>query len=107
MYVVVDGCEYDQRVAELEARLTKIEMKLDGLLELVNSGPSVRWEDSIRGRLHRVLTQQANEQALAEAIREVRRSQRQRWSRGEKMLAAVCGLAVAAAPYVAIALHAG
>lgn len=91
---------------DLETRLAVVEVKLDTLLELVNSGPRVRWEDSIRGRLHRVLEAQASEQALAEAIREVRRSQRQRWTSGQKWLAAIVSVAIAAAPYVAIALHA-
>jgi hypothetical protein len=94
-------------VSDIESRLAVVEDRLGTLLELVNSGPSVRWEDCIRGRLHAVLQAQANEQALAEAIREVRRSQRRRWSSGQKVLAGACGVAVAAAPYVAIALHAG
>jgi predicted nucleic acid-binding protein len=94
-------------VADLETRVALVELKLDGLLELVNGGAAVRYEDSVRGRLHKVLQAQTNEAAVAEAIRELRRSQRRRWSSGQKVLAAACGIAVAAAPYVAIALHAG
>jgi len=94
-------------VAELETRVAVLELKLDELRELVNGGAHVRYEDSVRGRLHKVLQAQTNEAAVAEAIRELRRSQRRRWSTGQKWLAAVVSVAIAAAPYVAIALHSG
>lgn len=94
-------------MADLDARLAVIEDRLDTLLELIHGGRRVRWEDSIRGRLHAVLQTQANEQSLAAAIREVRRSQRRRWSRWQRLVLLVAAVAAAAAPYVAIALRAG
>lgn len=94
-------------MSELETRVAVVEHKLDELLEVVSGGGRTRYEDSVRGRLHKVLQAQTNEAAVAEAIRELRRSQRRRWSTGQKVLAAGCGVALAAAPYVAIALHAG
>jgi hypothetical protein len=66
---------------------------------LLNGGPAVEWEQSIRGRLHRVTQTLDTADKLAEALREVRRERSQRWTKGERIFAAAVALLAAVAPY--------
>lgn len=88
----------DERVALLEDRLDTVRAQLSG-------GPGVTWEQSIRGRLHTMQTTLSTADSLEKALREVRRDRAKMWHTWQKVLAGVCLLATAVAPYVAIALH--
>lgn len=77
-----------------------VDGRLDELLQLVNSGPRVPWEQSIRGRLHEMKTTLATTDKLAEAAREVRRARRSTLSGFERLLLVACAIVAAATPYV-------
>ena len=100
---------YAPAVATVEERLARLEAESEAGLErlvrieaLLNSGPGVPWEQSVRGKLHAMRDTLAAADKLAEAAREVRRVQSRRWSRAQVTVATLCAIAVAAAPYVAL-----
>lgn len=95
----------EERLATIEAELRELRQSLGALLELVNSGPSVPWDQSIRGRLHHMRNSVLAAEQLAQAAREVRRAQRRQWSLAERVLLAAAALAAAAAPYVVLLIH--
>jgi hypothetical protein len=90
----------EERLARIEVRTSEIEARLEELLELVNSGPRVPWEQSLRGRLHTVSDRLASVRALEQAAREVRRARHHSLSVTERLLLALCAVAAAVAPYV-------
>lgn len=92
-------------VPTTDSRLEILEHKVDELLTLINSGPNVPWEQSIRGKLHRVTNTLDNADKLAEALREVRRERSQRWTRGERFAALLFAAATLATPYVLLLVH--
>lgn len=72
----------DERVSVLEERTRSIAERVDDVFELISSGPTVPWDQSIRGKLHAMAQTLANADKLAEAAREVQRmrtSQVARW----------------------------
>jgi len=69
----------------LEARLQRVEDRSVADHELLNGGPNVPWEQSIRGKLH-VLTTERN------AREQLRRAGLQRFSRGEAIALLLFGL---------------
>ena len=86
-------------------RLRELEYRVAQLEHLLHGGGTVRWEDSVRGRMHRLLNAEASAHAMAEAARELRRAQHAGWSRREKVIALVVAIVGAAAPYVVLFLH--
>jgi len=74
-----------ERLATLEATARENREDIARILELINGGPSIAWEQSIRGRLHAMKDQQATAEALAAAVREVRRERSARWSTWQKV----------------------
>jgi hypothetical protein len=94
----------EERLATLEAIVRHNRRELSEVLELIHSGPRVPWDQSIRGRLHKVSESLASVDKLAEAAREVRRAQVRAWSRAEKVALLLCATATAVAPYVALIL---
>ena len=83
-----------------EARLARIELRLNDLYELVNSGPGVPWDQSIRGRLHRVTQYMDSADKLTEALRELKRERTSRLTRGQQTLLVVFAAIALATPYV-------
>lgn len=81
-------------------RIAVLQERVDQMWEWINGGPSTRYEDSARGRLHRIMTTLDTADKLAEALREVRRDKARQWSRWEKLGLFVFAGAAAVAPYV-------
>lgn len=90
----------EERLATLESGLGALTADFKALWEQVNSGPHVPWDQSVRGRLHRVSETLAAADKLAEAAREMRRARRHTFSVAERILLAVCAVAAAVSPYV-------
>lgn len=82
-----------------------LEQRFSELHELVHSGPNVPWRKSIRGRLHGAEQLMRAADNLRDAAREMRRSQRRRWSTGKQVALVACAIATAAAPYVLFFAH--
>lgn len=74
-----------ERLATLEATARENREDIARILELINGGPSVQWEQSIRGRLHSMRDTQQTAEALESAAREIRRARTAQWSRLEKV----------------------
>ena len=87
------------------AKLAVIEETVKNLYELVNSGPSVPWDQSIRGRLHRVTQYIDSEDKLSEALRELKRERTKRWTRGQQALLVAFVAVSLATPYVLLFFH--
>jgi hypothetical protein len=67
-----------------EARLQRIEERLAALVEQVSGGPTITWDRSVRGRLHK-LTEDANASRLtAAALAQLRATEDKTLSRTEK-----------------------
>lgn len=90
-----------ERLVRLEEICRENRQDIDGVLALINSGPGVEWKQSIRGRLHDVQQRLASEEALTQAIREVRRTQNQRLATWVQIVLVACGVVTAAAAIVA------
>ena len=94
-----------ERLVRLEEICRENRQDIDGVLALINSGPGVEWKQSIRGRLHDVQQRLASEEALTQAIREVRRTQSQAQSKRlatwAQVILVACGVVGAAAAVVA------
>lgn len=92
----------------VEIRLDRLERDMRELLEMVNGGPSVTWERSLRGRLHAVTNTLDTANALTTALREVRRERARRWRPWMQFVLAACALLTAAAAvYSAVAASLG
>lgn len=74
-----------ERLATLEATARENREDIARILELINGGPSVQWEQSIRGRLHSMRDTQQTAEALESAAREIRRARTAQWSKWEKV----------------------
>lgn len=95
-------------VATIETRLALVERDVRALAALIGGGDGVAWEQSIRGRLHKMQETLSTADALSEALREVRRERAKRWSKGERLalfgfatvgaLAAIIGAVAALVP---------
>jgi t-SNARE complex subunit (syntaxin) len=83
------------------SRLVRVEQHLEDLWQLVNGGPNVEWKQSIRGRLHDVQQRLASEEALTQAIREVRRTQTRRLATWAQIVLVLCGVVTALAAVIA------
>lgn len=82
-------------------RLARLEARQDELWATVHGGGGVDWKQSLRGRLHDVQTRLASEEALTQAIREVRRTQNQRLATWVQITLVLCGGVTAAAAIIA------
>jgi hypothetical protein len=80
-------------MTSVDVRLDRVEDRLTEVVELLNGGPNVSWDRSVRGRLHFLLTQDA-----ARVQRDTLRADAstRRWSRGEILAAVVIGSVQAA-----------
>jgi hypothetical protein len=63
-----------------EARLQRIEDQLAEVIEQMSGGPSISWERSVRGRLHKLTNQ---EQARVLREQELAKRTAQRFTRGQ------------------------
>lgn len=63
---------------DLDARLARIELRVEEMYELLNGGPSVGWDRSIRGRLHTLMSELSARKMQRDATVA-------RWTRGEKL----------------------
>ena len=83
-------------------RLAVIEERVEQMWEWINGGPSTRYEDSARARLHRIMNTLDSADKLAEALREVRRERAKQWTTAQKVGLFVFAAAAAAAPYIVL-----
>lgn len=90
-----------EKLAWLEEFARNNRRDIDSILAVINSGPGVEWKQSLRGRLHDVQQRLASEEALTQAIREVRRSQTQRLATWVQITLVLCGVVTAAAAIIA------
>ena len=63
-----------ERGESLPVRVARLEDRVTAITEAINGGPSVQWKRSIRGRLHEVENIQRAADNIADAARELRRS---------------------------------
>lgn len=90
-----------ERLATLERRADENARGIDTILELINGGANVKWEQSIRGKLHEMRTTQATADALTNAMREVRRQNARRWATWQKLLLTACAVVTATCAVIA------
>ena len=81
-------------------RIALLEQRVDQMWEWINGGPSTKYEDSARGRLHELMTQHHTSELLAAALDEVKRERGRRWATWQKALALIIALASLFSPYV-------
>jgi hypothetical protein len=74
-----------ERLATLEATARENRDDIQTILQLINGGPSVEWEQSIRGKLHAMRDTQATADALNTAARELRRQRQTQWATWQKI----------------------
>jgi hypothetical protein len=80
-----------------DVRLSLLERQMAEIHELLNGGPSVAWDRSIRGRLHAMQSTESAAAALADALREVRRERTRRWADWQKVALVLSAVVTAAA----------
>jgi len=81
-------------------RLALLEQRVDQMWEWINGGPSTKYEDSARGRLHELMTQHHTSELLAAALEEVKKERSRRWTTWQKTLGLIVALATLVSPYV-------
>ena len=88
-----------ERLATLEAETRDLIEKYAKLHADIHSGPGVGWDQSVRGRIHRLTTDLAAVDKLADAARSLQRTEeaakRKRVSTWFQVTAAVCSIIVA------------
>jgi hypothetical protein len=87
-----------------EARLARVEEKLREVVELLNGGPTVAWDRSIRGRLHKLTGDASAARAAAEALAAVRATEDRMLSRNEKRAVIAFGVLQAFVTVATLAL---
>lgn len=87
-----------------EARLQRIEERLAALVEQISGGPTITWERSVRGRLHKLTDDAAAAKLTADALAVLRTTEDKALSRTEKRAAIAFGLLQSAATLVTITL---
>lgn len=80
---------------------------MEEVLGLLNGGGQIPWERSIRGRLHAVQNTLHTADALATALREVRRDRAHAWNVWEKSGLFVCAAVTAGSALYAALVAAG
>jgi hypothetical protein len=94
----------EERIARLETVTLETYKDVAYIIERIDSGPHVPWDQSIRGKLHSMKETLAAADKLGEAAREVRRARARTWSRTEKVFLLACAAATAVSPYVFVVL---
>jgi hypothetical protein len=87
-----------------ETRLERVEDKLREVVELLNGGPTVEWERSIRGRLHKLTGDASAARAAAEALSTLRATEDRTLSRTEKRAVIAFGILQAVVTVTTLAL---
>jgi t-SNARE complex subunit (syntaxin) len=90
-----------ERLATLERRADENAQGIASILELINGGANVEWEQSIRGKLHAMRDTQATADALANAMREVRRQNSRKWATWKQLVLIACAVVTAGCAIVA------
>ena len=88
-------------MATVGERLARLEQRQAELWQLIHGGQDVEWKQSIRGRLHDVQQRLASEEALTQAIREVRRTNNRRLAMWVQIALVLCGVVGAVAAVIA------
>lgn len=94
----------DERLARVEERIAEIQKDIGEIHEFLDGGPGLPWERSIRGRLHKlegtlIVAHQVKNELVK--IRDDAQQHRDHvWSRNDRILAAVIGVALAVGPWV-------
>lgn len=98
-----------ERLASLEEYARGNRAKINELHDDIHGGATVAWNQSIRGRLHAMMSAIEAADKLADAARELARIQeanrRSRLSRLQWAFLALCALLTAVAPYVIVLTH--
>jgi hypothetical protein len=81
-------------------RIALLEQRVDQMWEWINGGPSTKYEDSARGRLHELMTQHHTSELLAAALDEVKKERGRQWTTRQKTLGLIVAIASLASPYV-------
>lgn len=101
----------EERVATLETRVEANAERVGALHDAIHGGPSCDWQQSVRGRLHAMQSAIEAADKLADAtqalVREQNRLRQSRVKTWQWLLAAVIGIATAAAPYVVLLTQGG
>lgn len=87
-------------MATVGEKVAVLEERVDQMWEWINGGPSTRYEDSARGRLHAVTETLRTADKLADLLREVRQERQRQWSTFQKRVALIAAVLAAVAPYV-------
>jgi hypothetical protein len=86
-----------------EARLQRVEERLTEVLEALNGGPSVEWDRSIRGRLHRLTSDASSARAAADALTALRAAEDRSLTRTQARAVIAFGLLQACVTVVTLA----
>ena len=86
-------------------RLAVVEERVDQMWEWINGGASTRYEDSARGRLHRIMETMNTADKLTEALHEVRRERKRQWTGWQKWGLLMCAAATVAASWYSALAH--
>lgn len=89
-----------ERLATLESLMRGHSARLERIEDALDGGGDVEYPRSVRGRLHKIEGKMATTENLAQAAREMRRSQGQKLSRWVQVVIVLCGVVTAAAAVV-------
>lgn len=104
-YAAALAARYLPAVASVETRLALLERRVTDLHESVNGGGHIKFQDSLRGKVHAMRAELDAARYARQALEEVRRNQGRAWSKRERAAALIIAAIGVTTPYLLFALH--